>query len=718
MKFLLCCENYPPSVGGVQEVMRQIAERLAAKGHDVSVATGTHPVRASEVMKNGVRVYSFPVSGGLVQGLHGPVEAYRRFVVGGDFDAIMIKAAQQWSFDALIPVLDEIKVRKVFIPCGFSGFYQAAYRDYYRQMPGWMSRFNALVFYATDYQDIRLAREHGLSGIEVLPNGADEREFGDTLAPGFRAELGIGDGNLLFLTVGSINGAKGHWEVARAFELARLDRPATLILNGNRPRRSRKGLAWQFLRESLRGRVPLASLVRRINARQGPVKRVIMSDLPRPDLVRAFKASDLFVFASHVEYSPLVLFEAVAAGTPFLATPAGNAEEIVRWTGGGVICAAPRTRAGRINPDPVSLALEIEQLVTEKERLQNLGQAGRRAFVDNGFSWASIVDRYESILCGMASPGVTPSFYATMGKCVGTPPMLIGTSERDLIDCLPSFCLPPLHGFDADKVQDASVVPSVSWLLCTHVADNQLRQALHSCLDQTFTDFELLVVANGPSAADVAGAVHAWIGGDPRVRIFTTEVRHLIFSLSLGLHHARAELIARMDSDDLSKSYRLARQVAFMQQHPEVVVLGSAYEIIDAGGRPLQKVQPPTSDIEIRRALLRGNPLCHPSVMFRRRVVLDAGGYLGGLHAEDYDLWVRLSNDPVNQFANLDEVCLGYRSVGVGTARRSRSAYASMAASQFRNFINGQGLFWAFAALLSTLKAFIRSSPDRRISGK
>ena len=258
-----------------------------------------------------------------------------------------------------------------------------------------------------------------------------------------------------------------------------------------------------------------------------------------------------------------------------------------------------------------------------------------------------------------------------------------------------------------------SNVPAVSWLLCTHVAGEQLRLALQSCLDQTFTEYELLVVVNGSKAQEVASAVRVWVGSDPRIRIFTTEVRHLIFSLSLGLHHARASLVARMDSDDLSKSDRLERQVAFMRQHPEVVVLGSAYEVLDTEGRPQQKVLLPTSNIEIRRALLKGNPLCHPSVMFRRKVVLDAGGYFGGLHAEDYDLWVRLSNDPANQFANLPEICLGYRSVGVGPARRARSAYASMAASQFQNFVKGYGLSWAFAAFFSTLKAFVRSRPSR-----
>jgi cellulose synthase/poly-beta-1,6-N-acetylglucosamine synthase-like glycosyltransferase len=262
----------------------------------------------------------------------------------------------------------------------------------------------------------------------------------------------------------------------------------------------------------------------------------------------------------------------------------------------------------------------------------------------------------------------------------------------------------------------SSAPPAVSWLICAHVVNDQFRQALQSCLDQTFVDFEVVVVANGRQAGEVSAAVRDWIGDDPRVRVFTTEVRHLIFSLSLGLHYARAPLIARMDADDVSRPDRLELQVAFMRGHPEVVVLGTAYELIDGEGRGLKTMLPPTSDDRIRRALLWGNPLCHPSVMFRRKAVLDVGGYLGGLHAEDYDLWARLSVAPGNQFANLNEVCLGYRSVGVGVARRSRFAYATMAAAQFRNFINGQGLVWAVAALFTTIKAFIRSSSVRRVS--
>lgn len=260
----------------------------------------------------------------------------------------------------------------------------------------------------------------------------------------------------------------------------------------------------------------------------------------------------------------------------------------------------------------------------------------------------------------------------------------------------------------------ASELPAVSWLLCTYVADAQLRRAVQSCLDQSFTDFELLLIINGSAAAELATEVQAWFGADQRVRIFTTEVRHLIFSLSLGLHHARADLVARMDSDDLSEPDRLARQVGFMREHPEVAVLGSAYKIIDANESPQKTIRLPVTDIAVRRALLWGNPLCHPSVMFRRQAVLNVGGYLGGLHAEDYDLWLRLAADPSIKFANLEAVCLGYRSVGVGMARGARSGYASMASAQYRHFVNGFGVRWLLASLVSACKAFVRSSKARQ----
>ena len=255
--------------------------------------------------------------------------------------------------------------------------------------------------------------------------------------------------------------------------------------------------------------------------------------------------------------------------------------------------------------------------------------------------------------------------------------------------------------------------PSVSWLLCTHVADEQLHLALKSCLHQTFTDFELLVVANGDAAEIIAAQIKQWVGLDSRLRIFTTEVRHLPFSLSLGLHHARADLVARMDSDDLSKSDRLQRQVNYMRSHPDVAVLGSCYEMIDSSGQVQQKVNLPLDDINIRKVLRWRNPICHPTVMFRKDVILRAGGYVGGLQAEDYDLWVRLATDQNVKFANLPEIYLSYRAIGAGPARGARAAYASVAGAQVRAFLMGGGIGWLFGAMATILKLILKSGSKR-----
>lgn len=270
----------------------------------------------------------------------------------------------------------------------------------------------------------------------------------------------------------------------------------------------------------------------------------------------------------------------------------------------------------------------------------------------------------------------------------------------------------------AEPIGTISVAPpTVSWLVCAHRTDEWLRQALASCLEQSFTDFELLLVANGPRYKEVATSVEAWFGHDARLRVITTPMHHLNFSLSLGLHHARGEFIARMDADDIAHPDRLARQVAFLRERQSVTVLGSAYRLIDAQGKEVGEITLPSDDTTIRRALRWRNPICHPAVMMRREPVLRVGGYLGGVHAQDHDLWLRLAAVPDWHFANLPEALLNYRQTSTGTARRSRLAYAAVAGAHFRTWVAGGGGICLLAALVAAVKAFLRSRPASRHSG-
>ncbi len=255
-----------------------------------------------------------------------------------------------------------------------------------------------------------------------------------------------------------------------------------------------------------------------------------------------------------------------------------------------------------------------------------------------------------------------------------------------------------------DKVAtEAAGSPKISWLVCAHHSNLQLKVALQSCLDQTFTDFELIVVANGVSASKVVASVAEWYGSDSRVKIFSTPICHLTFSLSLGVHFAKGEFIARMDADDIAYSTRLEKQYQFFINHPDSTVLGSAFDLIDEDGLVQKTIFPPTGDEQIRNALIYKNPICHPTAMIRKQALIEAGGYLGGLQAEDYDLWLRLSANPNNRFANLKDVCVGYRITG-GEARGSRLSYSSQGSSQFRHFLMGYGSKWLIASFITLIK--------------
>jgi glycosyltransferase involved in cell wall biosynthesis len=423
MKILFCCQFYAPSVGGVQEVIRQIAERLAARGHQVTVATTKLPMRNFDKL-NGVEIKGFFVSGNHVIGMSGEVKEYQEFVLDGAFDVIMIYAAQQWTFDALWPVLDKLTFPKVFVPCGLSSLYEPGYAKYFQELPDVLRAFDHLIFHASKYRDIDFARKHGINKLSVIPNGASEIEFNVGPDYTFRARHGIPGQSFLFLTVGSFTGLKGHWELVNAFARIKLleNQHATLILNGNDVQSLERGIAnmvkkfvglikiygisyafKQVVKRVIGSNLSPKNVAESINKIQSN-KLVLVTDLPRKELTQAFMSADLFVFASNIEYSPLVLFEVAAAGTPFLTVNVGNALEIAQWTGAGVVCPSNVDTKGYTRVDEEVLAQSMASLMKQKDLLETLGAIGKRNWHER-FTWEKIADQYEQLFSELVQKG-------------------------------------------------------------------------------------------------------------------------------------------------------------------------------------------------------------------------------------------------------------------------------------------------------------------------
>lgn len=184
--------------------------------------------------------------------------------------------------------------------------------------------------------------------------------------------------------------------------------------------------------------------------------------------------------------------------------------------------------------------------------------------------------------------------------------------------------------------------PRVTVLMSVHNGGRWLRTAIDSVLAQTWRDFEFLILddaSTDDSAAQIEGC------GDPRIRLIRLpENIGLTRSLNTGLREARGEFVARQDSDDLSAPKRLAQQVAFLDGHREVALIGAQARLIDADGHSRGARDLPLETVGIRWLSLLDNPIIHTSAMFRTALVRDElGGYDESFPCcQDYDLWARV----------------------------------------------------------------------------
>lgn len=214
--------------------------------------------------------------------------------------------------------------------------------------------------------------------------------------------------------------------------------------------------------------------------------------------------------------------------------------------------------------------------------------------------------------------------------------------------------------------------PYVSVVMAVHNSSQYLAEAVESVQNQTFEDFEFIIVDDGSYDGSSEMLKH-YATLDSKIRLITQERQGLTRSLNTGIRLSRGQLIARMDADDVADPIRLQAQVNYLSDHPDVVCLGAQALKIDEDGDPIESWHVPLDHDEILRQLLNGHggQIIHPLFLIRREALVKVGGYNESyLLAQDYDLLLRLAE--IGSLANLPDILLGYRihSAGATFARR------------------------------------------------
>ena len=211
----------------------------------------------------------------------------------------------------------------------------------------------------------------------------------------------------------------------------------------------------------------------------------------------------------------------------------------------------------------------------------------------------------------------------------------------------------------------------ISVLMCVYnETEYELRCSIESILAQSFDDFEFIIILDNPNNDLLLNVIYEYEKSDDRIRLLINSYNMgLIASLNKGLLEAKGDYVARMDADDISSRNRLLLQKEYLDSHKDIsVVFGNAIYIDETGN--IIKKNLKLDDANIRKIMRIRNCVIHPCTMFRKKNVLDLGGYREVFSVEDYDLWTRLLING-NDIGVIDKYLLKYRVRGNGISQKN-----------------------------------------------
>lgn len=218
--------------------------------------------------------------------------------------------------------------------------------------------------------------------------------------------------------------------------------------------------------------------------------------------------------------------------------------------------------------------------------------------------------------------------------------------------------------------------------------ENWMRASIESILNQTYSDFDFIIINDNPDRTLNDNIVEFYAMKDSRIRYYKNDTNiGLARTLNKGLQLAKGKYIARMDADDISMPTRLAKQIQYMESNPDCVVCGTKYKIM---GKPWKRIDNICVDSDSAKAqLVLSTCFGHPTVMIRKEV-LDLNGLKYDIaydNAEDYKIWADLSW--YGSFYNIPENLLEYRLNYGGVSKTKTENQLNLAKQIRRDLIEG-----------------------------
>jgi glycosyltransferase involved in cell wall biosynthesis len=382
MLILQTSHTYLPSLDGVAEVVSQTSKRLAARGHEVHVATTAVPGTLELETIDGVFVHRFDITGNAVTGIRGATQEFLTFVESLRADVIALHHCATWATDLLLPRLRKFNCGKVFIPHGMARLRNPNFSHYFQRLADDLARFDAIVALSELTEESRFTSLFGLRDPIIICNGVDPHQFTGPLHA-MRSKWQIGNAPWIVM-VGNHSPNKGH---VRGFEIMRALGGRIPEVRGTLIGSSYPAEKFSLGRFGVKGgcwyRCQIASWFQK--------NLELQANLSRAEVISALREADLVLVTSTQEASPLVVLESMAAGTPWLSFDVGCVRE---HTGGFVV-------------DSVSRMVDTAAtLLRSPNQRRDLGFAGRSRIAER-HDWDKIVDQYDTLFSAASNGSMT-----------------------------------------------------------------------------------------------------------------------------------------------------------------------------------------------------------------------------------------------------------------------------------------------------------------------